>query len=107
MRANVFKIIWLQLGNNGVPVTLKEYLDLLNGLKKGLCESNKIEDFYTFAKLCLVKDEKNYDKFDRAFNSFYKENLDIINHIEKQIPEDWVINELKKMLSEKKEKSCK
>ena len=54
--------------------TLKEYLDLLEGLSKGLCSSNKIEDFYNFAKLCLVKDEKNYDKFDNAFNNFYQEN---------------------------------
>ena len=80
---------------------LKEYLDLLEGLSKGLCSSNKIEDFYNFAKLCLVKDEKNYDKFDKAFNSFYEENKNIINQVDKKIPESWVLNELKKIFSSK------
>lgn len=87
--------------NYGIPVTLREYLDLLEGLKKGLCKSNKVEDFYNFSKLCLVKDEKHYDKFDLAFNTYYKENLDILNQIKKKIPDNWVINELKKLLSEK------
>ena len=97
----MFLKLFGSIRNNGVPVTLREYLDLLEGLSKGLCDSNKIEDFYNFAKLCLVKDEKNYDKFDKAFNSFYQENIDIINQVEKKIPESWVLNELKKIFSSK------
>ncbi len=97
----MFLKLFGSIRNNGVPVTLREYLDLLEGLSKGLCNSNKIEDFYNFSKLCLVKDEKNYDKFDKAFNSFYQENLDIINQVEKKIPENWVLNELKKIFSNK------
>ena len=91
----MFLKLFGSIRNNGVPVTLREYLDLLEGLSKGLCSSNKIEDFYNFSKLCLVKDEKNYDKFDKAFNSFYEENKNIINQVEKKIPESWVFNELK------------
>ena len=97
----MFLKLFGSIRNNGVPVTLREYLDLLEGLSKGLCSSNKIEDFYNFSKLCLVKDEKNYDKFDKAFNSFYEENKDIINQVEKKIPESWVLNELKKIFSNK------
>ena len=97
----MFLKLFGSIRNNGVPVTLREYLDLLEGLSKGLCSSNKIEDFYNFSKLCLVKDEKNYDKFDRAFNSFYEENKNIINQVEKKIPESWVLNELKKIFSNK------
>ena len=97
----MFLKLFGSIRNNGVPVTLREYLDLLEGLSKGLCSSNKIEDFYNFSKLCLVKDEKNYDKFDKAFNSFYEENKNIINQVEKKIPEDWVLNELKKIFSNK------
>ena len=70
----MFLKLFGSIRNNGVPVTLREYLDLLEGISKGLCSSNKIEDFYNFSKLCLVKDEKNYDKFDKAFNSFYEES---------------------------------
>ena len=97
----MFLKLFGSIRNNGVPVTLREYLDLLEGLSKGLCSSNKIEDFYNFSKLCLVKDEKNYDKFDKAFNSFYEENKNIINQVEKKIPESWVLNELKKIFSHK------
>ena len=97
----MFLKLFGSIRNQGVPVTLKEYLDLLNGLDKGLCDSNKVDDFYNFAKLCLIKDEKNYDKFDRAFQIFYNENLDAINEIEKNIPNEWVINELKKIFSKK------
>ena len=97
----MFLKLFGSIRNNGVPVTLREYLDLLEGLSKGLCSSNKIEDFYNFSKLCLVKDEKNYDKFDKAFNSFYEENKNIINQVEKKIPESWVLNELKKIFSSK------
>ncbi len=97
----MFLKLFGSIRNHGVPVTLKEYLDLLEGLSKGLCSSNKIEDFYNFAKLCLVKDEKNYDKFDKAFNSFYKENKNIINQVEQKIPESWVLNEIKKIFSNK------
>ena len=97
----MFLKLFGSIRNNGVPVTLREYLDLLEGLSKGLCDSNKIEDFYNFSKLCLVKDEKNYDKFDKAFNSFYEENKNIINQVEKKIPESWILNELKKIFSNK------
>ena len=97
----MFLKLFGSIRNNGVPVTLREYLDLLEGLSKGLCSSNKIEDFYNYSKLCLVKDEKNYDKFDKAFNSFYEENKNIINQVEKKIPESWVLNEIKKIFSNK------
>ena len=97
----MFLKLFGSIRNNGVPVTLREYLDLLEGLSKGLCSSNKIEDFYNFSKLCLIKDEKNYDKFDKAFNSFYEENKNTINQVEKKIPESWILNELKKIFSNK------
>ena len=101
----MFLKLFGSIRNNGVPVTLREYLDLLEGLSKGLCSSNKIEDFYNFSKLCLVKDEKNYDKFDKAFNSFYEENKNIINQVEKK-SESWVLNELKKYFLIKKKIKC-
>ncbi len=97
----MFLKLFGSIRNYGVPVTLKEYLDLLEGLSKGLCSSNKIEDLYNFAKLCLVKDEKNYDKFDKAFNSFYEENKNIINQLEQKIPESWVLSEIKKIFSDR------
>ncbi len=51
----MFLKLFGSIRNNGVPVTLREYLDLLEGLSKGLCSSNKIEDFYNFSKLSHTK----------------------------------------------------
>ena len=97
----MFLKLFGSLRSFGVPVTLKEYLDLLNGMEKGICDNKNMDDFYNFSRLCLVKDEKHYDKFDKAFNSFYEENLQFTNLIEKNIPNKWVINELKKIFSKK------
>ena len=71
----MFLKLFYSLKVSGVPVTIREYLDMLRGLNKGLCKNNNIEDFYNFARLSLVKDEKHYDRFDLAFKSFYERNI--------------------------------
>ena len=48
-----------------LPVTIRELMDLLQGLKSQLVYAN-LDDFYLLSRTALVKDEKNYDKFDRA-----------------------------------------
>ena len=68
-----------------LPVSVKEYLTLLEALKEGVVGPNshvsgdddtpdgyKIDDFYYLSRTTLVKDEKHYDKFDRAFASYFK-----------------------------------
>ena len=57
--------------NYGVPATLKEFLDLLKALDKNLAFANW-DDFYYLSRTILVKDEKYFDKFDRAFDIFFK-----------------------------------
>ena len=54
-----------------VPVTIRELLDLLTGLKEQLVYAN-IDDFYLLSRTAMVKDEKDYDKFDRAFSAYFK-----------------------------------
>ena len=73
------------LKNYGIPVTIKEYLDMLKGLDKGICRNNNVKEFYFFSRLSLVKDEKYYDRFDKAFKSFYEYNKDFISEIKKKI----------------------
>ena len=53
-----------------VPVTIRELLDLLSGLKHQLVYAN-LDEFYLLSRTALVKDEKNYDKFDRAFSAYF------------------------------------
>ena len=65
------------LKDTGVPCTLRELLDLLTALDKRLVFANT-DEFYFLSRAILVKDEKNYDKFDRAFDIYFKglETLD-------------------------------
>ena len=72
-----------------VPVSIKELLDLLSAMEKNIAFGS-LDDFYLLARTCLVKDEKYYDRFDRAFGAYFKnlENIDGI--IEALIPEDWL-----------------
>ena len=55
----------------GVPVAITELLTLLEALKRGLGEASA-ERFYYLARTCLVKDERHYDRFDRAFAAHFK-----------------------------------
>ena len=96
----MFLKLLASIRHHGVPVTLREFLDLLEGLKQGLCKTNKIEDFYNFSRVCLIKDEKNYDKFDKAFKSFFEENIISFEKFQKEIPSEWVLNEFKKHFSD-------
>ena len=56
------------LKNTGVAVSVKEYLVLLEAVKAGLAFAS-VDDFYLLARTCLVKDEKYFDRFDRAFSA--------------------------------------
>lgn len=82
-----------------LPVSIKELLDLLSALEANLAFAS-VEDFYLLARTCMVKDEKYYDRFDRAFGAYFKnlENIDDI--IEALIPEDWLRQEFERHFSE-------
>ncbi|MCZ6829645.1 MAG: VWA domain-containing protein [Gammaproteobacteria bacterium] len=87
------------LRDAGVPVTTKELLDLLEGLQQRVAFAD-MDDFYYFSRACMVKDEKYFDRFDRAFGLHFQglEALDDI--IEALIPDDWLRSEFMKNLSE-------
>lgn len=87
------------LRNAELPVSIKELLILLEALESHLAFGS-VEDFYLLSRMCLVKDEKYFDKFDKAFGAYFKdlENLDDI--IEAIIPEDWLRSEFLKDLSD-------
>ena len=82
-----------------VPTSIRELLDLNAALKAGVVFADQ-EQFYQLARICLVKDERHLDKFDRAFKAFFDGlegvSLETLN---KQIPEDWLRKELEKHLS--------
>ena len=73
----------------GVPVSVTELLTLLEALKAGLGELSA-ERFYYLSRTCMVKDEKYYDRFDRAFAEHFKGVEDIFSMLERQLPPDWL-----------------
>ncbi|MBO9490375.1 VWA domain-containing protein [Endozoicomonas sp. G2_1] len=82
-----------------VPVTVKELLTLMSALEHNLAFAN-LDDFYLLSRVCLVKDEKHYDKFDRAFGYYFKGLDDIKLFPDNDIPKDWLQAEFLKQLSE-------
>ena len=79
---------FLKLKAAKVPVTTKEYLMLIEGMQKGVVGSS-IDDFYYFSRTCLVKDEANFDKFDRAFGEYFK-GVEAVMGVEADIPLEWL-----------------
>lgn len=87
------------LKDGGVPVTTRELLDLLEAMKRHLAFAD-IDDFYHLSRAVLVKDEKYYDRFDRAFGLHFRELEGLDDVIEALIPDDWLRSEFMKQLSE-------
>jgi len=85
-----------------IPVSLREYLTFLEGMKVGLATYD-IEAFYYLARTAMVKDERNIDKFDRAFAATFKglENISLDQVLEAvDIPADWLRKMAEKHLSD-------
>ena len=87
------------LKDSGVPVTPRELLDLLEAMERRLAFGD-MDDFYALSRAVLVKDEKYYDRFDRAFGLHFKELEALDDVIEAMIPDDWLRSEFLKQLSE-------
>jgi uncharacterized protein with von Willebrand factor type A (vWA) domain len=86
-----------------IPVTLKEYLAMMEGLDKKVIDM-KVDEFYYFSRVALVKDERNLDKFDRVFAHAFK-GMEALDPTElAQIPEDWLKALTEKYLTEEEKK---
>ncbi len=79
---------FLHLKSRKLPVSTKEFLTLLEALQAHVCE-HSMDDFYVLSRACLVKDESNFDKFDRAFGEYFK-GVTAIPGLEAAIPEEWL-----------------
>lgn len=92
------------LKNSGVPVSIREHIDLLEALNEGVLDKGGVfadqEQFYYLARTILVKDEKHFDRFDRAMQMFWSGVESIEGLIEALIPEDWLRKEFVKQLSD-------
>jgi uncharacterized protein len=73
----------------GIPVSITELLTLLEALKAGLGDLSA-ERFYYLARTCLIKDERFYDRYDKAFAVHFKGVEDLFSLLEKELPADWL-----------------
>ncbi len=98
----MFIRLFYLLKRYGIPVSTQALLDLNHAVGQGFAFADK-EAFYHLCKLVMIKDEKHYDKFDRAFGEFF----DAIDRVDgaalaasiNKIPSDWLAKQLEKNLS--------
>jgi uncharacterized protein len=87
-----------------LPVSVKEFLTLLEALKADVvgptnADACGMDDFYHLSRTALVKDEKHFDKFDRAFAAYFK-GVEMVADFTKPIPQDWLRQEMERILSD-------
>ena len=89
---------FLTLRKYKVPVTIRELLDLIDAMRHRVVYSS-IDDFYLLSRTCMCKDEKHYDKFDRAFGAYFKGLEDLHGLLESLIPDEWLRREFERALT--------
>jgi len=94
----MFVTFFQELRQAGVPVTLREYLTLMEAMERDLA-SRRVEDFYYLSRATLVKDERNLDKFDRVFGHVFK-GLEGAAELAAEIPIEWLKKLAEKYLTE-------
>jgi len=92
-----------ELKTAGVPVTLREYLTLMEAMEKDLA-GRRVEDFYYLARAALVKDERNLDKFDRVFGHVFKGQELPSEALSADIPAAWLKKLAEKYLTEEEKR---
>ena len=99
----MFVNFFLELRANKVPVSLREYLTLIEAMDMDLAEGS-VEDFYYLARAALVKDERNLDKFDRVFGQVFKglagTTGEGVDALAAAIPEEWLRKIAERVLTE-------
>ncbi len=100
----MFVAFFHELKTAGVPVTLREYLTLMEAMEKDLA-GRRVEDFYYLARAALVKDERNLDKFDRVFGHVFK-GLELMSEtLTPEIPAAWLKKLAEKYLTEEEKRA--
>lgn len=102
----MFLTFFAELKGAGVPVSLKEYLTLMEALDKGV-SGHDVEQFYFLARAALVKDERHFDRFDRVFGHVFRGLASPGEELLAGIPEDWLRKLAEKLLSEDDKKLVK
>ena len=88
----MFQTFFTELRAAKVPVTIREYLTLLEGVDKNI-PGDSVDGFYYLSRTALVKDERDLDKFDQVFSHVFR-GMDYLSDIfgmtEGEVPEEWL-----------------
>ncbi|HKE94546.1 MAG TPA: VWA domain-containing protein, partial [Povalibacter sp.] len=90
---------FFKLREAGVPVSITEFLTLLQALEARLADASA-EEFYYLSRSCMVKDERHFDRFDRAFAAHFKGVEAAFRQLMANIPEEWLRSVSERILSE-------
>lgn len=90
---------FFKLREGGVPVSITEFLTLLAALGARVADASA-QDFYYLARACLVKDERHFDRFDRAFAAHFKGAEELFEALLATIPHEWLQRMGERTLSE-------
>jgi len=102
-KCGMFVAFFHELKSAGVPVTLREYLTLMEAMEHDLA-SRRVEDFYYLSRAALIKDERNLDKFDRVFGHVFK-GLELLSDaMVVDIPAEWLKKLAEKYLTDEEKK---
>src|SRR5690349_656293 len=99
----MFVSFFHELKSAGVPVTLREYLTLMEAMQADVA-GRQVEDFYYLSRAVLVKDERNLDKFDRVFGHVFKGLSMVEEALSAEIPAEWLKSLAEKYLTEEEKK---
>ena len=88
---------FVKLKDHKIPVSIKEWLTLLEAMQKNVI-SPSIDEFYYLSRTTLVKDEQNFDKFDRAFGEYFK-GIESVAGVELDVPLEWLLKQAELNLS--------
>jgi uncharacterized protein len=91
------------LRSGGVPVTIPEFLSLLEALEARIVATSP-EEFYYLARMALVKDERHFDRFDRVFAEFFQGAEKVFERIVAELPADWLKALTERLLTEEEKK---
>ncbi len=90
---------FLKLKNAGVPVSIREFLNLMDALRQHIVHAN-IDDFYYLGRLTLVKDEAHFDKYDRVFAEYFKHAAVVPKDLKSPLPEEWLRKQIERYLTD-------
>lgn len=94
---------FLQLRRAQIPVSITEYLVMLEALYKRVAEYD-IDNFYYLSRTLMVKDERFLDRFDQVFSAYFKGMTELFDQVIGEVPDEWLAKQAELMLSEEERK---